>query len=125
MKCNVNTSFDVLIYTNRKLQEKDNLFSFVFILPKMCLCSSDLVSTVLGQDLLQIKQAVYFSIETLGQRVILCFDLIACNKGRFSSKMHADLPNPCGIRGTFQCDVSRKFSGHWSLSRRFSSPKRS
>ena len=88
-------------------------------------CSSDLVSTVLGQDLLQIKQVVYFFIETLGQRVTLCFDLIACNKGRFYSKTHADLPYPCGIRDTFQCDVSRIFSGPWSLSPRFSSPKRS
>jgi len=125
MKCGMNTSFDVVIYMNRKLQEMDNSFSFVFIFPKTCFCSSDLVSTVLGQDLLQIKQAVYFFIKTLGQRVISCFDLIACNKGRFSSKTHANLPNPCGIRGTFQCDVSRIFSGPWSLSPRFSSPKRS
>ena len=119
MKCGMNTSFDVVIYMNRKLQEMDNSFSFVFIFPKTCFCSSDLVSTVLGQDFLQIKQVVFFPLKMLNQRVKTRFDLIACNKGRFSSKTHANLPNPCGIRGTFQCDVSRIFSGTWSLSRLF------
>jgi hypothetical protein len=62
MKCGMNTSFDVVIYRNRNLQEKDNLFSILVYFSKNVYLQFGLGVNCLGQDLLQIKQVVYFFI---------------------------------------------------------------
>jgi len=66
-------------------REGQLVFNF-FIFSKTCICSLDFVSTVLGQDLLQIKQVVFFSLKMLNQRVKHALILLLVIKGGFLQK---------------------------------------